>query len=132
MKGEKKTPKAPGLTRQVVARNVIRLLDYHYGHLPNITQRERALAKDAGIGFGTVQRMAKGEVGSSIDNIEVVALALQVSVYQLTLSTLDVKNPQVVKGASEDEQRLYRLWRRGKPIAAMQPPSVPEEDEDRP
>jgi hypothetical protein len=60
MKGEKKTPKAPGLTRQVIARNVLRLLDYHYAHLPSITQRQRALARDAGVGFGTVQRMAKG------------------------------------------------------------------------
>lgn len=126
MKGERKTPKAPGLTRQVLARNVARLLDYHYAHLPNVTQRQRDLAKDSGVGFGTIQRMMKGEVGSSIDNIEAVGLALQVSVYQLVLSTLDVKNPQVVKGASEDEQRLYRLWRQGKRI--MQAPSVPEED----
>jgi transcriptional regulator with XRE-family HTH domain len=124
MKGEKKTPKAPGLTRQVVARNVARLLEYHYGHLPTLTAQQRALAKDTGLGFGTIQRMTKGAVGASIDNIEQVALALQVSVYQLVLSTLDIKNPQVVKGASEDEQRLYRLWRRGKPITVQ--PSLPE------
>lgn len=129
MKGEKKTPKAPGLTRQVVARNVARLLEYHYSHLPTVTQRQRELAKDCGVGFGTIQRMMKGEVGSSIDNIEAVALALQVAVYQVMLSTLDVKNPQVVKGASEDEQRLYRLWRRGKPLAMPSLPEAhPEED----
>ena len=127
MKGEKKTPKAPGLTRQVIGRNVARLLDYHYAHLPSLTQRQRALAKDSGVGFGTVQRITKGEVGASIDNIEQLALALQVSVYQIVLSTLDVKNPQVVKGASEDEQRLYRLWRRGKPLTTLDGPPGDEE-----
>ena len=129
MKGQKKTPKAPGVTRQFVARNVSRLLEYHYADLPNVTQRQKALAKDSGVGFGTIQRIMKGEVGASIDNIEMVALALQVSVYQLVLANLDVKNPQIVRGADEDEKRLYALWRRGKPITAMQAPSVPEEDE---
>lgn len=112
MKGEKKTPKAPGFYRVVVGANVRRLLDHHYSHLPNITQRQRALAKDCKVGFGTIQRICKGEVGASLDNLESIAIALQVQLYQLTLPALDVKNPQVVHGASEAEKRMYALWRR--------------------
>lgn len=117
MKGQKKTPKAPGFMRLVVGQNVKKLLDYHYAHLPNITQRQRALAKDSKIGFGTVQRICKGEVGASLDNLEEIAMSLQVQLYQLVLSSLDVKNPQVVQGASEAEKRAYAIWRRKGVIA---------------
>jgi transcriptional regulator with XRE-family HTH domain len=112
MKGEKKTPKSPGFMRAVVGSNVGRLLDHHYSHLPSTTQRQRALAKDSGVGFGTVQRIMKREVGASLDNLESIADALQIQMYQLMLPALDVKNPQVVHGASEAEQRMYRLWKR--------------------
>lgn len=112
MKGQPKTKKAPGFMRRVVGANIARLLDHHYRHLPNVTQKQRALAKDSGIGFGTIQRIMKEEVGASIDNIESIADSLQISVYQLMLPSLDVKNPQVVNGASEAEQRLYRSWKR--------------------
>lgn len=112
MKGEKKTPKTPGFMRVVVGANVTRLLDHHYRHLPNVTQRQRALAKDSGVGFGTIQRIMKREVGASLDNLETISDALQVSVYQLMLPSLDAKNPQVVQGATEAEQRMYRSWKR--------------------
>lgn len=98
--------------RVVVGANLKRLLDHHYGHLPTITQRQREIAKDCKVGFGTIQRICKGEVGASIDNLEAIADAVQVQMYQLMLPSLDVKNPQVVHGATEAEQRLYRLWKR--------------------
>lgn len=114
MKGQKKTPKVAGFFRVVVASNVTKLLDHHYSHLPTLTQRQRALAKDAGVGFGTIQRIMQRKVGASLDNIESIANALQVQVYQLMLPNLDAKNPQVVKGATEAEQSVYRLWRRNR------------------
>src|SRR3954464_4553145 len=93
VRGEKKTPKTPGFMRVVVAANVGRLLDHHYRHLPTLTQRQRALAKDCGVGFGTVQRIMKHEVGASLDNIESICDALQVQLYQLLLPSLDARNP---------------------------------------
>jgi transcriptional regulator with XRE-family HTH domain len=112
MKGQKKTPKVPGFMRVVVGANIGRLLDHHYQRFPNVTRRQKELARDSGIAFSTVQRIMKREVGASLDNLESLADAFQVSVYQLMLPSLDVKNPQVVKGATEAEQRLYRIWRR--------------------
>lgn len=114
MKGEKKTPKVPGFQRVVVGANVGRLLDYHYRHLPNVTQRQRQLAKDSGVGFGTIQRIMKQKVGASLDNLESIANAMQIQMYQLMLPSLDVKNPQVVKGASHAEELLYRRWRQSR------------------
>lgn len=113
MKGQKKTPKVPGFMRTVVGSNVARLLDHHFSHLPNVTQKQHALAKDSGVGFGTIQRIMKRTVGASLDNLESIADALHVSSYQLMLPALDAKNPQVVEGASEEEQRAYRRWKRG-------------------
>lgn len=112
MKGQKKTPKIPGFMRVVVGANVTKLLDHHYSHLQNVTQRQRALAKDSGVGFGTIQRIMQRKVGASLDNIESIADALQVSVYQLMLPSLDPKNPQVVQGATEAEKLMYRNWKR--------------------
>lgn len=98
--------------RVVVSANLKRLLDHHYKHLANLTQRQRALAADCKVGFGTIQRICKAEVGASLDNLEAVADALHVQLYQLLLPSLDVRNPQIVQGATEAEQRLYRLWKR--------------------
>jgi transcriptional regulator with XRE-family HTH domain len=105
MTGKKKTPKVPGIMRQVLARNVRKLMEHHYADNPN---RPKALAKDAGVSLSTVQRILAAENGASLDNIESVALALQVSSYQLLIPVLDTKNPQVVKGAMEAERRFYR------------------------
>jgi transcriptional regulator with XRE-family HTH domain len=103
--------------RVVVGANVAKLLDYHYRHLANVTQRQRALAKDSGVGFGTIQRIMQRKVGASLDNIESISDALQVSVYQLMLPSLDAKNPQVVQGATEAEKLMYRNWKRtGAPV----------------
>lgn len=112
MKGQKKTPKVPGFMRLVVGSNVGKLLDHHYGHLSHVTQRQLALAKDAGVGLGTVQRIMQRKVGASLDNLESIADALQVSVYQLMLPSLDPRNPQVVQGATEAEKLMYRNWKR--------------------
>lgn len=114
MKGQKKTPKVPGFMRKVLAENLRRLLDHHYRALPNLTARQRALEKASGMKFSTIQRACKGENGASLDTIEALAGALDLSVYQMLIPSLDVGNPQVVKGASKEEQRMYRLWRQDK------------------
>lgn len=109
MKGKKKTPKVPGFMRHILATNVGKLMETHYRESRN---RPKALAKDAGVTLSTIQRMLKAEVGASLDNIEAVADAFDISVYQLLIPELDIDNPQLVHGASADEKRLYRQWKR--------------------
>lgn len=110
-KGVKKTPKVPGFMRQVIGRNVDALLKHHYKQSTQ-TARVKALAKDAKVGHGTVQRIIDYSVGASIDNLEAIAQCLQVMTYQLMIPALDIQNPQVIKGASETEKALYMRWRR--------------------
>lgn len=96
--------------RQVLAQNLENLLAYHYSDYPNITSRMKALQAEHGIPWTTVQRIIKRENGGNLETLESVALAFQLSPYQLLLPSLNAKNPQVVRGATKDEQRLYRLW----------------------
>ena len=107
MKGRAKRPKIPGFMRAVLADNVQRLMLLHYAQNSN---RPKALSVDAGVSLSTVQRILARDVGASLDNIEAMATAFDVSVYQLLIPELDTANPQVVLGASETERRLYRKW----------------------
>lgn len=109
MKGKTKRPKTPGFMRQVLAANVRLLMLQRYRDSQN---KPKALAKDAGVSLSTVQRILAGANGTNLDNIEVVALALQVSSYQLLIPALHPDNPQVVHGATQDEQRLYKRWQK--------------------
>ena len=71
------------------------------------TNRPMDLAKKAGISLSSVQRVLSASAGASIDTIENLALALDVSPYQLIIPDLNISNPQVVNGASAAEKRLY-------------------------
>lgn len=110
MKGKKKTPKVPGFMRTILAGNVSRLMDHQYRDSSN---RPMALAKDAGVSLSTIQRVLSKESGATLDNIEAIAAAFDVSVYQLLIPSLDILNPQVVQGAMKNEERMYRQWKRG-------------------
>lgn len=114
MKGKPKTRKVAGFMRAVLAQNVRSLLERDFKDLPNLTARQRKLAKDAGVSFSTVQRIMAEDVGASLDNVESIAEVFQVSVYQLMLPALDIGNPQVVNGATESEKKFYRIWKRTK------------------
>lgn len=112
MKGVKKTPKVPGFMRTILAANLTALLGRHYARHDNLTARQRALAGDAKVSFSTVQRVMGRETGATLDNIEAIAAAFDLSAYQLLIPNLNVANPQIVKGATEDEQRLYVGFRK--------------------
>jgi DNA-binding phage protein len=114
MKGQKKTPKIPGFMRTIMAQNLQKLLDHHYRALPNITKKQHALAKDSGVRFSTIQRACKAENGPTLDTIEAIAAAVDLSAYQILIPSLEVGNPQVVKGATKEEERMYRNWKRMK------------------
>lgn len=109
MKGKTKAPKVPGFMRAILAANVKALMELHYREHTN---RPRALAKDAGVSLSTVQRVLAADVGASLDNIEAIAACFQLSTYQLLIPALQADNPQVLQGATKEEERLYRIWKR--------------------
>lgn len=109
MKGKKKTPKVAGFMRGVLAENVLKLMAHHY---KESTNRPMALAKDAQVSLSTIQRIISKETGASLDNIEAVAGVFHLSVYQIMVPSLDPSNPPVIKGAMQNEQRLYRNFQR--------------------
>lgn len=86
-------------------------MESHYRESGN---KPKALAKDAGVSLSTVQRILASETGATLDNIESIAGAFQLSAYQVLVPMLDTKNPQLIKGATVDEQRLYRLWKQNR------------------
>lgn len=113
MKGQTKRPKYVGFMRTVVASNVRALIDDHYKESPN---KPKALAKATGLSLSSVQRVLSAEAGASIDTLEAIANAFEISVYQLVLPNLDPGNPQVVSGATAAERSLYAAFRRGQSL----------------
>lgn len=108
-----KTPKPHMfIMRGVLASNVRALMDRKYGDIEKETNRIKALAKEGSMGHGSVQRALAGKTGLNIDLIERLALALDVSVYQILLPNLDADNPQVVSGADKQELLLYASMKR--------------------
>lgn len=107
--GKTKELKVPGLMREIVKANVRALMNLAYKESRN---RPRALAKDAGLSLSSVQRILDATTGASIDNLEAVASALDVSLYQLMLPNLDADNPQIVQGAAKGEEKFYRDMKR--------------------
>lgn len=99
-----KTPKTPTMLRAVLGRNVRELALKSYGQHSNALMQ---LAKHSGIGKSTIYRIVSEEVGCSIDQLQQLALALDVQAYQLLCPNLDIDNPQVISGASAAERRLY-------------------------
>jgi transcriptional regulator with XRE-family HTH domain len=111
MKGRKKTPKVPGFMRTILAANLKKLLERDYRDNPN---KPKALAADAGVSLSTVQRIVNAEVGASLDNIESIAAVFDLSPYQILVPNLEVKNPQVIKGATKEEELAYRRFQKAR------------------
>lgn len=103
----------PGFMRQVVAQNLKALMNEHFREAGD---KPMALAKASGLSKSSVQRILAQETGASLDNLEALAAAFHLSAYQLLVPALDVNNPQVVQGATKEEERLYRLWRKNREI----------------
>jgi hypothetical protein len=78
-----KRPKTIGMLRFVLASNVAALLPIVFSALPDITSRQRALAKNAHTSLSTIQRICDGQVGATIDTIEFIARALNTTVTDL-------------------------------------------------
>lgn len=73
------------MVRRIVAENVCILRDRQYRSLPDVTARNTALGKRVGSSLGQMQRICAGTLGTSIDTLEWLALALGVSTHQLLI-----------------------------------------------
>ena len=60
------------------------------------------------IAKSTVQRIMDQEASASLEQLEKIARALELSPYQLLIPDLHPTNPQVAAGATLEEQDLYR------------------------
>lgn len=107
--------------RSVLAENVELLMNRHFQLKSN---KPKSLAEEAKVSLSTVQRIIAAEVGASLDNIEAIAGAFGLSAYQLLIPNLNIENPQVIKGATKDEERLYNAWKRGKGVAKQNEPEM--------
>lgn len=118
--GKPKKTKVAGFMRSVLSDNLQKLMsaDKRFKDLENETQQYKALAKESGVSYSTIQRFMKKQTGASLDNIESVAGVFDLSVYQLMIPELDVANPQIVQGASKSEEKAYRRWKQSAPVAA--------------
>lgn len=121
MKRGPKKPKHPGFMRSVLAENVELLMNKHFEIKSN---KPKSLAEEAKVSLSTVQRIIAAEVGASLDNIEAIAGAFGLSAYQLLIPNLNIDNPQVIKGATKGEERLYNAWKRGKGVVKENEPEI--------
>lgn len=106
-KGKTRRRKTPSRLRAVIAINVINRAVKVFPKHPNLPV---AIKEAAGNSFSksTVQRILDAKVGTSLEQLDALARALELAPYQLLIQNLDPANPQVAKGASVDEQQLYR------------------------
>ena len=71
-------------------------------------RRASADGADDQIAKSTVQRIMEKEASATLEQLEKIARALELSPYQLLIPDLHPTNPQVVAGATLEEQALYR------------------------
>lgn len=110
--------------RAVVGDNVRRRMEWVFrdsSNKPKALARKTGNPKEGGLSLSTVQRILAGANGGTLDNLEAVANALDLSLYQLMIPALDAENPQVVPGALKDEERMYKRWRRSHDSAGRDP-----------
>lgn len=108
--GRTRRPKVPSQLRKVIARNVLLRADALYGEKPNIPEaivEASHPSKRERLARSLVQNIMAGKTGTSVDNLEKLARALELLPYQLLIPSLDAHNPQVAKGALPGEEKAY-------------------------
>ena len=97
--------------RETIARNVLRRGQLIFPVTKNLPQsiRERSADSDQDrLTLSHVKRILNSDSSVSLEQIDKLAHELELAPYQLLIPDLDPKNPQVVRGATLDEQSLYR------------------------
>lgn len=90
-----------------LADNVRQLMEEKYRMSPN---KPRALAKDAGVGLYTVQRLLGASTGANLDTIEAVGKVFKAEAYEL-LTPLYAKR-RVSVTTDSGKQRVVPLRQR--------------------
>lgn len=110
-KGKTRRKKTPSSLRNVIKQNVDALAKEVFPKAENVPVAIAEASKGARVNAlikSTVQRIMAGTTSATLEQLEGLAHALNVSTYQLLIPELDAKNPQVAKGATLEEQGLYR------------------------
>lgn len=80
---QSKSKRSVPIIRGILGRNVEALRDAVFADLPNVTARNKKLAEKSGTTLAQVQRICRGELGTSIDYVEWLADALNVRPHDL-------------------------------------------------
>lgn len=110
-KAKTRRKKIPSLLRGVIAKNAnarARVLWPASKNLPQSIRDASGVADAEKLILSHVKRILKSEAGLSVEQIDMLAAALDLAPYQLLLPDLDPLNPQLVKGATAAEQALYK------------------------
>lgn len=97
--------KTPSMLRDIVAANVRKMLIYKYGQMAH-----RQWAEKTGISLGTIGRALRGESGVTLETLEIISNAVDLSPYQLLVEIPDPGNPSIVLGATADERQLWEQF----------------------
>lgn len=103
--------KVPSSLRRVIAANVFNRASRIFKEAKNLPMAIRNASADAEserIAKSHIQKIIAGKTSVTLEQLDGLAKALELSAYQLLIQDLDPDNPQIVKGATADEQELYR------------------------
>lgn len=110
-KGDTRRRKTPSLLRGVIAKNVSHRARVMFPLSKNLVADIRAASGTTDserMARSHIQRIMKAETSASLEQLEGLARALDLSAYQLLIHDLDPRNPQVVRGAAPGEEAAYR------------------------
>ena len=108
--GRTRRRKTPSLLRSVIAKNVTTRARRIFPVSKNLPMDIRKASGDHDLERltkSTIQRIISAETSATLEQIALLAQALELSPYQLLIPDLDSANPQLAKGATADEQSLY-------------------------
>lgn len=111
--GKQKTrrKKVPSPLRKVIAANVEKRAKKLFPgskNLPMAIRNASAEAISERMTKSHVQHILEGVSGISLEQLDMLAKALDLLPYQLLIQDLDPENPQIAKGATVDERELYK------------------------
>lgn len=66
------------------------------------------LAREAGLGLATINRLKQQETSTGVDVLEKIAHVFEVQVWQLLVPGMDPKNPPVLKVGGTTELEFYK------------------------
>lgn len=95
--------------RSVLARNIRRLIERDAGPAGRLSVRAWALSR--GLDVRLIDRLTKGEHATTLDNLEKVAQACGLKVWQLLYDELDPADPPATQITEQDRETIRKLRR---------------------